>query len=193
MSTRELRAPHLAHTKRLAQLQERLKFPGRPVPGLTAHQAKGGEWQVVGLRLRPDEQAALAAGLDSAQDLHRMTYVACTRARTHRRAHTPTDTCIPSAQAAKGPREHHLNAIRARSARHRTLGHGDHGASVRLNRRSIVVRRPEAWWCFVSPRPRRQMKSPPQWMTRSYPRSRARGRVGARPCTDLPHFCARPP
>jgi len=81
VSTRELRAPHSAHTKRLAQLQERLKFPGRPVPGLTTHQAKGSEWQVVGLCLRRDEQAALAAGLDSAQDLHRKIYVACTRAR----------------------------------------------------------------------------------------------------------------
>lgn len=81
VSTRELRAPHHAHTKRLAQIQERLNFPGRPVPGLTTHQAKGGEWQVVGLRLKPDEREALAAGLDSDEDLHRKIYVACTRAR----------------------------------------------------------------------------------------------------------------
>ncbi len=81
VSARELRAPHHNHTKRLAQLQERLIFSGRPVPGLTTHQAKGGEWQVVGLCLRQDEQEALAAGLDSTQDLHRKIYVACTRAR----------------------------------------------------------------------------------------------------------------
>ena len=81
MSARELRPPHHSHTKRLAQLQERLIFSGRPVPGLTTHQAKGGEWQVIWLCLRQDEQAALAAGLDSTRDLHRKIYVACTRAR----------------------------------------------------------------------------------------------------------------
>lgn len=81
VSARELRPPNHHHTKRLAQLQERLVFPGRPVPGLTTHQAKGGEWEVVGLRLKDDERTALAAGLDSADDLHRKIYVACTRAR----------------------------------------------------------------------------------------------------------------
>lgn len=81
VSARELRAPNHHHTKRLAQLQERLIFPGRPVPGLTTHQAKGGEWEIVGLRLKPEERAALAAGLDSAEDLHRKIYVACTRAQ----------------------------------------------------------------------------------------------------------------
>lgn len=81
VSARELRSPNHHHTKRLAQLQERLIFPGRPVPGLTTHQAKGGEWEVVGLRLKDDERTNLAAGLDSANDLHRKIYVACTRAR----------------------------------------------------------------------------------------------------------------
>lgn len=80
VSARELRQPHHSHTKRLAQLQERLAYPGRPVPGLTTHQAKGGEWGTVGVRLKPVEHAALAAGLELANDLHRKIYVACTRA-----------------------------------------------------------------------------------------------------------------
>jgi DNA helicase-2/ATP-dependent DNA helicase PcrA len=80
VSARELRKPHAAHTSRLALLQERLAFPGRPVPGLTTHQAKGGEWEVVGVRLRDPERAALAAGLSSTEDMHRKIYVACTRA-----------------------------------------------------------------------------------------------------------------
>ena len=52
VSARHLRAPHTAHTKRLAMLQQRMSFSGRPVPGLTTHQAKGGEWDIVGVRLR---------------------------------------------------------------------------------------------------------------------------------------------
>ncbi|MDO3395056.1 UvrD-helicase domain-containing protein [Nocardioides sp. SOB44] len=83
VSARELRRPHAAHTGRLALLQRRLVFPGRPVPGLTTHQAKGGEWDAVAIRLRDAERAALAAGLSSAEDMHRKIYVACTRA--HRR------------------------------------------------------------------------------------------------------------
>jgi DNA helicase-2/ATP-dependent DNA helicase PcrA len=83
VSARKLRNPHAAHTARLALLQKRLAFPGRPVPGLTTHQAKGGEWEVVGVRLRDTERAALGAGLSSAEDMHRKIYVACTRA--HRR------------------------------------------------------------------------------------------------------------
>ncbi|MBC2644773.1 MULTISPECIES: UvrD-helicase domain-containing protein [unclassified Rhodococcus (in: high G+C Gram-positive bacteria)] len=83
VSARELRKPRTAHTRRLALLQERLAFPGRLVPGLTTHQAKGAEWDVVGVRLRDTERAALAAGLSQAEDMHRKIYVACTRA--HRR------------------------------------------------------------------------------------------------------------
>jgi DNA helicase-2/ATP-dependent DNA helicase PcrA len=62
-------------------LQQRMSFVGRPVPGLTTHQAKGGEWDTVGVCLRDDERVALAAGLSSAEDMHRKIYVACTRAR----------------------------------------------------------------------------------------------------------------
>ncbi|MDE1671753.1 UvrD-helicase domain-containing protein [Nocardia gipuzkoensis] len=81
VSQRPLRGKHHAHTKRLAQLQKRIAFPGRPVPGLTTHQAKGSEWDVVGVRLTDVEREALRRGLSSAEDMHRKIYVACTRAR----------------------------------------------------------------------------------------------------------------
>ncbi len=80
VSPRELRPAHAAHTKRLAHLQERLAYPGRPVPGLTTHQAKGGEWERVGVRLTDGERTALAEGLSVHEDTHRKLYVACTRA-----------------------------------------------------------------------------------------------------------------
>lgn len=104
MSARELRPPHHSHTKRLAQLQERLIFSGRPVPGLTAHQAKGCEWQVVGLHLKPEEQEALAAGLDSTRDLHRKIYVACTRARERTVELMPQPR--PASRASKRRKDH---------------------------------------------------------------------------------------
>jgi DNA helicase-2/ATP-dependent DNA helicase PcrA len=81
VSPRELRSPHAAHTGRLALLQERLAHGGRPVPGLTTHQAKGGEWETVGVRLTASERQHLAAGLSVTEDTHRKLYVACTRAR----------------------------------------------------------------------------------------------------------------
>jgi len=49
VSLRELRPARGAHTRRLAQIQERLAHGGRAVRGLTTHQAKGGEWDVVGV------------------------------------------------------------------------------------------------------------------------------------------------
>ncbi len=101
VSARELRKPHAAHTGRLALLQQRLAFPGRPVPGLTTHQAKGGEWDAVAVRLKDPERAALAAGLSSAEDMHRKIYVACTRA--HRR----TVEMLPEPTAATSPRRDH--------------------------------------------------------------------------------------
>lgn len=81
VSARELRKPHWRYTDRLALLKERLVFPGRPVPGLTTHQAKGGEWDVVGVRLDGTERVTLSTGLSSAKDMDRKIYVACTRAR----------------------------------------------------------------------------------------------------------------
>jgi len=50
------------------------------VPGLTVHQAKGGEWPRVGLRVTPDEESRLKAGLDPAIESDRVLYVAATRA-----------------------------------------------------------------------------------------------------------------
>jgi DNA helicase-2/ATP-dependent DNA helicase PcrA len=81
VSPRLLRSAHHAHTGRLAQIQQRLAYPGRPVPGLTTHQAKGGEWAAVGVRLTDSERAALAGGLSVEEDTHRKLYVACTRAQ----------------------------------------------------------------------------------------------------------------
>lgn len=95
VSARYLRPPHHAHTRRLALLQERMLFAGRPLPGLTTHQAKGGEWEVVGVRLRDAERAALAGGLSSTEDMHRKIYVACTRARCR------TIEVLPAAAPAK--------------------------------------------------------------------------------------------
>ncbi|GAA2811798.1 UvrD-helicase domain-containing protein [Kribbella solani] len=80
ISPRRLRKPHASHTGRLALIQERLGFAGRPVPGLTTHQAKGREWDTVGIRLSPDEQRRLANGLSVERDTDRQLYVACTRA-----------------------------------------------------------------------------------------------------------------
>jgi DNA helicase-2/ATP-dependent DNA helicase PcrA len=81
VSPRGLRRAHPAHTHRLMLVQDRLAHAGRPVPGLTTHQAKGGEWEAVGVRLTNPERAALASGLSVAEDTHRKLYVACTRAR----------------------------------------------------------------------------------------------------------------
>lgn len=81
VSARYLRPPHAAHTGRLAMLQSRMTYRGRPVPGLTTHQAKGGEWDVVGVSLRDGERKALGAGLSATEDMHRKIYVATTRAR----------------------------------------------------------------------------------------------------------------
>lgn len=81
VSPRELKPAHHSYTGRLALIQERLAQEGRPVPGLTVHQAKGGEWDTVGVRLTASERENLAAGLSVNDDTHRKLYVACTRAR----------------------------------------------------------------------------------------------------------------
>jgi DNA helicase-2/ATP-dependent DNA helicase PcrA len=81
ISARPLRPAHARHTARLALLQQRLAYAGRLVPGLTTHQAKGGEWDAVGIRLSDDERATLAGGLRVDRETDRKLYVACTRAR----------------------------------------------------------------------------------------------------------------
>jgi DNA helicase-2/ATP-dependent DNA helicase PcrA len=81
VSPRSLRPAHHSHTKRLALVGERLAYTGQPVPGLTTHQAKGGEWRTVGVRLKDEERAALARGLTVDRDTDRKLYVACARAQ----------------------------------------------------------------------------------------------------------------
>ena len=71
----------IPHTDRLAEIATRVRYRGRPVPGLTTHQAKGREWEVVEVRLDANEREALAAGLNVRVESHRQLYVACTRAR----------------------------------------------------------------------------------------------------------------
>src|SRR5690606_24748385 len=60
--------------ERLRLLAERLASP-RSVPGMTVHQAKGGEWPHVGLRLNGDEANRLAVGLDPHLEADRVVYV----------------------------------------------------------------------------------------------------------------------
>ncbi|UUU29921.1 ATP-binding domain-containing protein [Streptomyces sp. CA-210063] len=51
------------------------------IPGMTCHQAKGREWDRVGVRLEEADAAVLRRGLDPADEAHRALYVALTRAR----------------------------------------------------------------------------------------------------------------
>lgn len=81
VTPRELRATNHHYTKRLDLLRIRSRYIGTLIPGLTVHQAKGGEWDAVGLCLKANEQKALDGGLDPQQDLDRKLYVACTRAQ----------------------------------------------------------------------------------------------------------------
>lgn len=52
------------------------------IPGLTVHQAKGGEWRRVGVFLTETEAALLASGLQELEDDDCVLYVAITRAMT---------------------------------------------------------------------------------------------------------------
>jgi DNA helicase-2/ATP-dependent DNA helicase PcrA len=65
---------------RLSALARRIRSP-RLVPGMTIHQAKGREWEHVGVQLTSAEVAVLSAGLDQSMENHRALYVALTRAR----------------------------------------------------------------------------------------------------------------
>lgn len=103
VSPRHLRPAHHAHTNRLAQLQQRLVHPGRPVPGVTTHQAKGGEWNNVGVRLTDSERAALAGGLSVLDETHRKLYVACTRAH-QRTVEVPPATSSTPKHSTRGSR-----------------------------------------------------------------------------------------
>jgi DNA helicase-2/ATP-dependent DNA helicase PcrA len=80
-SRREFPAAHWRYTERLEGLRSRLTCSGQLIAGMTVHQAKGKEWERVGVRLSAEERATLAAGLRVDNEHHRQLYVACTRAR----------------------------------------------------------------------------------------------------------------
>lgn len=81
-SPRYIKPAHWRYTDRLQLVAQRLVHLERPVAGLTTHQAKGREWDVVGLRLTEAQLAHFAAGLRQDDDTCRKLYVAATRART---------------------------------------------------------------------------------------------------------------
>jgi DNA helicase II / ATP-dependent DNA helicase PcrA len=66
---------------RLAALAARLRSDRPLIPGMTIHQAKGREWNHVGVRLTPGERSRLTDGLDQSSETDRALYVALTRAR----------------------------------------------------------------------------------------------------------------
>lgn len=79
---REFPRRHRTHTARLTRIRSHLlSSPGQFIPGLTVHQAKGREWEVVGVRLTRDEQQYLQNGLDERVEQERQVYVALTRAK----------------------------------------------------------------------------------------------------------------
>lgn len=69
------------YTRRLEALAERLAHPGNLIPGLTIHQAKGREWDTVGVAFNSSHHETLLRGLSVTEPLHRQLYVGCTRAR----------------------------------------------------------------------------------------------------------------
>lgn len=78
---REFPIAHWRYTQRLGDLRSRLSYSGQLIPGMTVHQAKGREWNRVGVRLSEEDVAILAGGLHVDNERHRQLYVACTRAR----------------------------------------------------------------------------------------------------------------
>ncbi|MDQ3632729.1 MAG: hypothetical protein M3417_15960 [Actinomycetota bacterium] len=80
-SSATFRAVRGNYTKRLAWLRERLEADEDLVLGLSVHQAKGREWDTVGLALKPSHIEHLHGGLSYTESTHRELYVACTRAR----------------------------------------------------------------------------------------------------------------
>ncbi|MFI7470559.1 ATP-binding domain-containing protein [Nonomuraea sp. NPDC049646] len=80
-SGREFRRKHHRYTEPLGWLRTfLLRDIPDPIPGLTVHQAKGREWDAVGVCLTEPQQAALRKGLDPLNSNHRIIYVALTRA-----------------------------------------------------------------------------------------------------------------
>lgn len=70
-----------ARLDELSALRIRLLEPDL-IPGLTVHQAKGGEWPRVGVYLTDTEAALLASGLEELEEDDCVLYVAITRAIT---------------------------------------------------------------------------------------------------------------
>jgi DNA helicase-2/ATP-dependent DNA helicase PcrA len=66
---------------RVSELRRRLRAGSRLIPGLTVHQAKGREWDVVGVRLSEPQKRQISSGLRQEEDTDRVLYVALTRAR----------------------------------------------------------------------------------------------------------------
>lgn len=69
------------YTKRIGWLRERLQVDGDPILGMTIHQAKGREWDTVGIAMQNTHVTRLAGGLSVDEPTDRALYVACTRAR----------------------------------------------------------------------------------------------------------------
>lgn len=69
------------HLPRLEWLATRLGYDGQHTPGLTIHQAKGHEWDLVALVMTDDDHSGLISGLDRSNPDHRRLYVGLTRAR----------------------------------------------------------------------------------------------------------------
>ncbi len=67
--------------ERILELLDRRGLRGPFTPGMTFHQAKGREWDVVGVVLQPKQMKALREGLRRDQEDHRKVYVGLTRAR----------------------------------------------------------------------------------------------------------------
>ncbi|MFC9081324.1 3'-5' exonuclease [Streptomyces sp. NPDC057062] len=82
--TLEWRPPSGAAEDRNVYNADRLRLradASQLIPGLTAHQAKGREWNHVGVLLTDSERETLAAGLVKTREDHRTLYVALTRAK----------------------------------------------------------------------------------------------------------------
>ena len=67
--------------ERLTALVTRVRSDRKLIPGLTIHQAKGREWDRVGVLLTEAELGRVSAGLDREVEADRALYVALTRAR----------------------------------------------------------------------------------------------------------------
>jgi len=81
-SQREQPALHWQRLVRLKELRARVtSTTAKMVSGLTVHQAKGREWDRVGVHLTPEEVDVLKGGLSKTDESHRPLYVALTRAR----------------------------------------------------------------------------------------------------------------